>query len=582
MEKDMFLYSSSLLDSFQQSMDSTDYSLDSQEDMDFAFPSLQHIVSSAYKGDTMYSPYVQPTTNEDDKVLLTPLISPAMTPSTDFSRMTISQHNQLFSPLTSPALHPQDSLDSISLGFSFSSLTNLDSISAPVPASPSLPPMSAINAILSSPALAPSKPLQTPHVGASPALPPQNVQVSSPALVGMQSPALNGMASPGLAGLRERPKMTPLASPYIVPRKSSLVSPALKPLRARSTHSPETTSSTITTSTAPIFKTPFPILPVTAANNSMQQQHHHHAAAAATLISPALTPQLAPSLHGLDLAPITPAQLMKLDGLASPDCSDEESRASQNLAENLVFKKRSNRASHTAEASSDSTTPKLVSQPQSQVNRNPMEVIAGLITRAESSKSCSVHLTDSPIASRPTNKVTETLEGIPNPISSARLSNDPLRNPNKQIWASYTRSQTQPAPNVLNALVSPCLKPLLPNGSANNMDAALRLTQKSNYQNIKEGHTEQLGLKYNKDVTASVEARRDCHKQAEQRRRDSLKQCFDELRQVLPPIHEKNPSKVVVLKKCCEYIADLQSREQETERVLAELRRELAVAKGNA
>ncbi|KNC98173.1 uncharacterized protein SPPG_06577 [Spizellomyces punctatus DAOM BR117] len=469
MEKDMFLYSSSLLDSFQQSMDSTDYSLHSHEDMDVAFPSLSHIVSSAYKGDAIYSPYVQPTTtnNEDDEVLLTPLISPAMTPSTDFSRMTISQHNQLFSPLTSPALHPQDSIDSISLGFSFSSLANLDSISASVSASPSLPPMCAINAALSSPALPPSKPFQTPHVGASPALPPQNLEMSSPALVGMQSPALNGMASPGLAGLRERPKKTPLASPYIVPRKGALVSPALKPLRARSTHSPEATSSTTTTtttttttsssSTAPVFKTPFPVLPVTATSSQQQQ----HAAAAATLISPALTPQLAPSLHGLDLAPITPAQLMKLDGLASPD-------------------------------------------------------------------------------------------------------------------------GTEPAPNVLNALVSPCLKPLLPNGSANNMDAALRLTQKSNYQNIKEGHTEQLGLKYNKDVTASVEARRDCHKQAEQRRRDSLKQCFDELRRVLPPIHEKNPSKVVVLKKCCEYIADLQLREQETERVLAELRRELAVAKGNA
>ncbi|TPX70874.1 hypothetical protein SpCBS45565_g01539 [Spizellomyces sp. 'palustris'] len=463
MEKDMFLYSPSLLDSFQQSMDNTDYSLASQEDMDVAFPSLHHIVSSSsssssYKGDAIYSPFVQPNTTEDDEVLLTPLISPAMTPSTDFSRMTISQHNQLFSPLTSPALHPQDSLDSISLGFSFSSLANLGSISACVSASPSLSPMCAINAILSSPALPPSKPLQTPHVGASPALPPQSLEMSSPATVGTQSPALNGLASPGLAGIRERPKKAPLASPYIVPRKSSLVSPALKPLRARSTASPETTSNTITTN--PVFKTPFPILPVTAANNSMQQQHHHHAAAAATLISPALTPQLAPSLHGLDLAPITPAQLMKLDGFSSPD-------------------------------------------------------------------------------------------------------------------------GTEPASNVLSALVSPCLKPLLPNGSANNMDAALRLTQKSNYQNIKEGHTEQLGLKYNKDVTASVEARRDCHKQAEQRRRDSLKQCFDELRRVLPPIHEKNPSKVVVLKKCCEFIADLQSREQETERVLAELRRELAAAKGN-
>ncbi|KAI7817992.1 Myc-type, basic helix-loop-helix domain-containing protein, partial [Gamsiella multidivaricata] len=53
------------------------------------------------------------------------------------------------------------------------------------------------------------------------------------------------------------------------------------------------------------------------------------------------------------------------------------------------------------------------------------------------------------------------------------------------------------------------------------------------------------------------ELRRTSHKAAEQKRRDSLKHCFDDLRNMIPSIQEKSPSKVFLLKKSFDYICNL-------------------------
>ncbi|OAJ36393.1 hypothetical protein BDEG_20573 [Batrachochytrium dendrobatidis JEL423] len=105
---------------------------------------------------------------------------------------------------------------------------------------------------------------------------------------------------------------------------------------------------------------------------------------------------------------------------------------------------------------------------------------------------------------------------------------------------------------------SPALKPLLPNnGSLTHEDAALKLAEKSNYQNILEGNSEKLGLCFSAEITSSVEVRKSTHKQAEQLRRDTLKSCFDEIRSLLPPIAEKLPSRVVVIRAAHDYITTL-------------------------
>ncbi|BGO94038.1 hypothetical protein NBRC10512_003670 [Rhodotorula toruloides] len=91
---------------------------------------------------------------------------------------------------------------------------------------------------------------------------------------------------------------------------------------------------------------------------------------------------------------------------------------------------------------------------------------------------------------------------------------------------------------------SPKIKPLLGSGAA--PDAQSRLAAKSNYENILDGRgPDLLGLppsmqsELQTNATpsgATAETRRSSHKVAEQKRRDSLKLCFDELRRILPPI----------------------------------------------
>ncbi|KAF8950904.1 hypothetical protein BGZ46_004264 [Entomortierella lignicola] len=68
-----------------------------------------------------------------------------------------------------------------------------------------------------------------------------------------------------------------------------------------------------------------------------------------------------------------------------------------------------------------------------------------------------------------------------------------------------------------------------------------------------------LGLSYNTDLHSGIELRRTSHKAAEQKRRDSLKNCFEDLRHMIPNIVDKAPSKVFLLKKSFDYICSLKS-----------------------
>ncbi|KAM0748223.1 hypothetical protein T439DRAFT_328203 [Meredithblackwellia eburnea MCA 4105] len=87
----------------------------------------------------------------------------------------------------------------------------------------------------------------------------------------------------------------------------------------------------------------------------------------------------------------------------------------------------------------------------------------------------------------------------------------------------------------------PALRPLLAPGAS--PDALARLSTKSNYENIKDGRGDLLGLDMSQvsalpaaSSATSPEIRKTSHKAAEQKRRDALKMCFDELRRILPPI----------------------------------------------
>ncbi|KAI8601252.1 hypothetical protein EDD21DRAFT_112567 [Dissophora ornata] len=126
------------------------------------------------------------------------------------------------------------------------------------------------------------------------------------------------------------------------------------------------------------------------------------------------------------------------------------------------------------------------------------------------------------------------------------------------------------SPRLQPQLVSPSLKPWLPGVSTT--EAMARLANKSNYQNILDGDHTALGLSYNTDLHSGIELRRTSHKAAEQKRRDSLKHCFDDLRHMIPNIQEKSPSKVFLLKKSFDFICNLKSEVAKRDLELARLK----------
>ncbi|ORY07579.1 hypothetical protein K493DRAFT_332665 [Basidiobolus meristosporus CBS 931.73] len=169
--------------------------------------------------------------------------------------------------------------------------------------------------------------------------------------------------------------------------------------------------------------------------------------------------------------------------------------------------------------------------------------------------------------------------GAPRPSPVQLPLTSPSLGPSLMMSPTMCTTPTSPAVTSafkspgLQPLISPNLKPLLPGGGTN--DVALKLATKSNYQNILEGNSTSLGLRYNTDIHSGIELRRTSHKAAEQKRRDSLKQCFENLRSVIPEIEEKAPSKAYLLKKSYDHILTLETQVRERDQYITMLRDQL-------
>ncbi|KAJ3026270.1 UNVERIFIED_CONTAM: hypothetical protein HDU68_005936 [Siphonaria sp. JEL0065] len=140
---------------------------------------------------------------------------------------------------------------------------------------------------------------------------------------------------------------------------------------------------------------------------------------------------------------------------------------------------------------------------------------------------------------------------------------------------------------------SPSLKPLLPAlNTEESREAVSKLTQNSNYRNIMEGESDLIGFDAS-EMNFELEVKKEHHKVSEQKRRDSMKQNFDNLKHVLPQFSDKNPSKEKVLQFSREYIIKLKQRvdesntiiaaqkeqNDENERIISELRAEIETLK---
>lgn len=199
------------------------------------------------------------------------------------------------------------------------------------------------------------------------------------------------------------------------------------------------------------------------------------------------------------------------------------------------------------------------------------------------------------------------------PASTASAPVPPRTAP--RIAPKPATAKTGPSPKLGPTGATQKIKPLLPSGAS--PGSAAHLAGKSVYQNVVEGRAGQLGID-----AASVQAlggangasgtsgggadtRRTSHKAAEQKRRDSLKHCFEELRRILPPIDPvafeeaerlpgdgkiggqrgpcqdpENPnrafSKVALLRRSNEYVGILAERVDRRDLAIEVLRRKLA------
>lgn len=184
-----------------------------------------------------------------------------------------------------------------------------------------------------------------------------------------------------------------------------------------------------------------------------------------------------------------------------------------------------------------------------------------------------------------------------------------------------SKALSGPSPKIKPLLGNGERVPLLARGASADLDASAdvpsdalsRLSAKSNYQNILDGRgTDLLGLDATTlsalSTTQGADNRRTSHKAAEQKRRDSLKQCFEELRRILPPmasnandedrrpgegnvggqrggsVDPENPnrgvSKVALLRRSNEYVGTLHDRVDRRDLAIEALRAKLEKLRG--
>ncbi|KAG0206483.1 hypothetical protein BGX28_002066 [Mortierella sp. GBA30] len=273
------------------------------------------------------------------------------------------------------------------------------------------------------------------------------------------------------------------------------------------------------------------------------------------------------------LAPVTPASLMNLSGSEStPTASPKFGAGSK--ARTLLSKSNQNGDANNKASSGKAIVSKSTSSTSTSTSSHSGGAKRGGI--GGSKRQTSGSTTAGTLAPRtPGTTATAIIAPMPPPPSgfatliSPALKPTLMPQPTTIHRGSISGQTVLVSPRAQPLLVSPSLKPWLPGVSTS--EAMARLASKSNYQNILDGDHTALGLSYNTDLHSGIELRRTSHKAAEQKRRDSLKHCFEDLRQMIPNIVDKAPSKVFLLKKSFDYICALKSDLAQRDLIIARM-----------
>ncbi|KAJ1650587.1 hypothetical protein IWQ61_008648 [Dispira simplex] len=331
----------------------------------------------------------------------------------------------------------------------------------------------------------------------------------------------------------------------------------------------------------------------------------------------------------LPLAPATPASLMQLD--VQPLMSIKNSQLNFQSALASVPGNNSKQQGFQSDLASPSTTLPILKASNQDLTQIPHEgmattngskpvdnsatrILESIPIQLTSQIQCSTGKSKEPEKRKSTGKVPHLRPDCPmGTITGSSASS--TRPPSTSMPPSFVSPTMGPSPRIASGpstrLVSPALKPgasssakmpmtpkvpLIPSGELkptstlkvpisplprgstslstlglSPAEIAARLTERSNYQNLLTGDSQRLGLNYDHDLHSGLEQRRSNHKAAEQKRRDSLKRCFENLQVKVPNVDERMVSKVYLLNKASAYIVELEEqhrRDQEKIRML--------------
>ncbi|RUS17633.1 hypothetical protein BC937DRAFT_89699 [Endogone sp. FLAS-F59071] len=432
----------------------------------------------------------------DEEGFFTPLVSPAMTPS--FGSLHAPSSNMMahdmFSPLASPALHPQ-SLHHLSRHHGVATTTAYSPLHSPIIFGHSMDQQIVAHLQQKLANIQQQEQQSKKHGTQSLSSTPSPILPSSSSQGEMSE---SSRAPKTLRKTKQSPLVKPTSSPYEQSQQRRARKKRATPQQQSMPVSPHTQGNVLVAISPKLsasMSMPPPMQPLTAGQNVLvspapkaqpsQQQSTNN-----TTIPAAALPQTISTGKPRIIAPATPASLMKLGGGGPP--------ISNTIPPSSI-----------ASSSADMLPAPMISLPPPPPSKHPGPIFV----------SPSIH---------PTARL--MLSPVPKPLLSPRSA--PTGPGDTALSSPKTLKSSVPAsPRALKPLISPSLKPLLPGMIPLPADAAASiLANKSNYQNLLEGKAQSLGMTFSPAIHTGIEIRRTAHKAAEQKRRDSLKQSFENLR----------------------------------------------------
>lgn len=256
--------------------------------------------------------------------------------------------------------------------------------------------------------------------------------------------------------------------------------------------------------------------------------HHHH------VLSKPNSPSQSPHME-----PATPASLMNMKISSSSSSKLQFSSSGRTQQQQYYNGSSSNFNSSAATVPTLSDSNQAFQSPV--MNTNPMQdnnmVISPMMTPTNTTPH---HPTPpSPLSLHSRGSKTRSSSSLKekSTTASSRLSKKQRRESTEA--KSSTNIHASPRalkPLLISPTLNPGLKPLPssivpPRAAVHSVEDAERiLATRSNYQNLMEGKGAALGIAFSTQIKSGLEVRRTAHKAAEQKRRDSLKEWFDRLR----------------------------------------------------